>query len=486
MEIDTNRTKSIMSSIPLSSHSLFFLFFFFQSFYSTGANELSKTVELIAAKTSRTTSIKPTTRQSQSILGGETCFSDSECASNTCQTLEGNICPTNSVSCLCTPTTCTVDSDCLTGESCAGTDTTLCISRNSRLRIRDGSLTFGPCSSVADCATGRDCFASENDQFLRCPSGADDCGCLPFELESCSEIGSSAGCETSGEICGRVGENNVCADPRVINSSTSTTAPQNTDTSTTTAGTGLTMDFCQSDSNCASSRQCIQYEEESGFSPCDSTVALCFCFPPDPKFCTSDSECDSGETCYTHEGNSLCISKHAAKIMKDSNTSSTTSDDNNTADSGNTDSGSSGGTSSHSLVNAFINSNTTEIQPTIDPSESPIPVVCIAATELAHLPPHKLLFPDHLHASVLCDKYGSCATPGHIVHYNGSPMMMRTYCGLLNNECERKITPVNSPRWSRKLRIHSKSPGLQYTAFAARYETNTEERLLQAAVRLGL
>lgn len=118
-----------------------------------------------------------------------------------------------------------------------------------------------------------------------------------------------------------------------------------------------------------------------------------------------------------------------------------------------------------------------------EPTPAP---VCIDAEALAHLERKDLVFAEHAWSDVLCDSAGSCATGGHIVVYSGRPMMMERYCALAAAGCEWRKKYVNSPRYSRGRRVPSKTDGLEFTAFAARYQTKVEERVLVAAVRVGL
>lgn len=122
---------------------------------------------------------------------------------------------------------------------------------------------------------------------------------------------------------------------------------------------------------------------------------------------------------------------------------------------------------------------------TANPDEEPSDV-CIDAGALSHLPPRALLFASHRQARVLCDARGSCATAGHMVQFHGEVMMMRSYCAREAVQCTWHITVVNSPRFASRLRIGSKTTGLLYTVFAARYESRTEERFLSTLVHLGL
>lgn len=94
-----------------------------------------------------------------------------------------------------------------------------------------------------------------------------------------------------------------------------------------------------------------------------------------------------------------------------------------------------------------------------------------------------LVYARHRRRVVLCDSGESCATPGHVVVWKGTAMMMKSYCALVR--CQRSVIWVNSPTYARGLRVASRTGGLEYTAFAAKYETTVEERALAVAVRAG-
>lgn len=115
------------------------------------------------------------------------------------------------------------------------------------------------------------------------------------------------------------------------------------------------------------------------------------------------------------------------------------------------------------------------------PSEPPI---CVDARALAHMKPEELVFERHNLAKVLCDGNDSCATPGHMVDFKGRVMMMRTYCEMV--PCEQRKVHVNSPKFRRRLRVKSRTDGLHYTAFAARFATRGEEMALSTLSRIGL
>lgn len=110
--------------------------------------------------------------------------------------------------------------------------------------------------------------------------------------------------------------------------------------------------------------------------------------------------------------------------------------------------------------------------------------VCVDARALKHLAAHELVFPTHRTARVLCDQNGSCATPGHVVLYKATAMMMKSYCALVG--CTHRVMKVNSPKLKRAIRIPTNTDNLHFTAFAARYQTTFEELALTAIVHVGL
>lgn len=113
--------------------------------------------------------------------------------------------------------------------------------------------------------------------------------------------------------------------------------------------------------------------------------------------------------------------------------------------------------------------------------------VCIDKQLLEHLSSEEMVFDTHRNGKVLCDNNSSCATPGHIVEWNGKAMMMSNYCNLfVNGGCIGKNMLVNSPRYKKALKVNTYTKGLTFTVFAARYETKTEEKLLTTMVRIGL
>ncbi|CDF39024.1 unnamed protein product [Chondrus crispus] len=131
-----------------------------------------------------------------------------------------------------------------------------------------------------------------------------------------------------------------------------------------------------------------------------------------------------------------------------------------------------------------ISSESTSEDSDDDDDDDDDDVVCIDAAALDHVARQDLVFSNHVLKAVLCDMYGSCATDGHIVEYRGHAMMMRTYCDLVG--CSKREVEVNSPRYRRRLRVPSRTEGLEFTSLAARYSTRVEERMLAIVVHIGL
>lgn len=110
--------------------------------------------------------------------------------------------------------------------------------------------------------------------------------------------------------------------------------------------------------------------------------------------------------------------------------------------------------------------------------------VCVGVAHLQHLSSEELVYDRHRLARVLCDESGSCATPGHVVVYRGQPLMMRRYCDLVG--CDSRIGYVNTLRYKRGVTVASRTTALVFTAFAARYGSRVEEKVLAVLVRAGL
>lgn len=112
--------------------------------------------------------------------------------------------------------------------------------------------------------------------------------------------------------------------------------------------------------------------------------------------------------------------------------------------------------------------------------------VCVDAALLAQVPQKDRVFSTDRRASVLCDASGTCATSGHMVVWKNKPVSMMQYCSMLSTPCTAQVRWVNSPRYSRGLRLPSRTNGLQLTPLAAKWNTKGERFVLSLAVRMGL
>ena len=182
---------------------------------------------------------------------------------------------------------------------------------------------------------------------------------------------------------------------------------------------------CSAVGDCPTGNVCIS----STFANCEPSDEICICNDVSGITCSSDDGCDGDLTCAElPDGPKVCIPKGLKEELEDA--------------------------------------------------------TCIDAAALQHLQTHELVYSRHVSSRVLCDAFGSCATRGHIVRYAGKAMMMKNYCRIV--ACEERIIKVNSPRYSVGMRVPSKTDGLEYTSFAARYESVAEEAAMAAAVRMGL
>ena len=437
---------------------------------------------IISGSISQLKSIKPTgtkkIRSRQNLaLSGESCISNLDCFNQDC-IRSGAIPCEGSFDCICSLPACTTNSDCLIGETCAQvSDEKRCLSRNSRLNEREGGLTLSTCKTLEDCATYRDCYVTNNGNKTElCSSNSISCKCFPLKVDICSTSGSTVGCDTKGEVCTKLDEDvNACAVPNSLSS----TPPENPEA---TGGdkSGLTFETCREDSYCAGDRKCV-YGKDGNLEYCDQSHSVCLCSPNILERCEIPANCSvDGETCveFTSLSKSYCVSKVVAPMIEEH-------------EQGKGIDGTSGKNCGGSPLEKYTTCADTVPQPGTPPiTSTPSPIVvpnsCVDAKALSHLPTEKLVFETHRYAVVLCDIHGSCATGGHMVHYQGLAMMMRTYCGIVRDGCKEEIMQVNSPKWQKQLRIRSKSAEMEYLAFAAKYETKAEEIILRKIIHMGL
>lgn len=311
-------------------------------------------------------------------------------------------------------------------------------------------------------------------------------------------------------------------------------------------GVGLTFESCTTDSDCAPPRYCRGYSSVGATSDyCEGLHMDCFCLAFLNEPCNSSATCPFGEGCVDASNFSICASCRVVigqgmRFLDDARlcdeaedtTIVDSSEDDEEDHDGDDDDEEGGEESNEQQVplpprsiapvpslevppNAPPDFPRESVTPEADPSapaDLPAPQsttlpsatntpsievepddpVCIAASALSHLPPSDLVFPVHRQATVLCDTHGSCATAGHMIDFHGSPMMMSTYCRrFASTPCTHRVMLVNSPRIcthnirTRRLRIASKTPGLQFTALAARYASTFEEVLVSIVLHLG-
>ena len=192
------------------------------------------------------------------------------------------------------------------------------------------------------------------------------------------------------------------------------------------SGPGLTFDICENSMNCTGSRTCMVAGPKIT-SDKDAKV----CKPMESTLNCKEEGCVEGEKCINFDGLDICASEKAIEKFG-------------------------------------------------------LNEACVAVHHLNEegVIKYKHVFDADRLAVVLCDENNSCATPGHMVSFRGKGMMMRSYCEF--TECTQSIMRVNSPKYSRKIRVASRSEGLVFTAFAAKWVTAFEEWVLWGLIRMGL
>ena len=216
-------------------------------------------------------------------------------------------------------------------------------------------------------------------------------------------------------------------------------------------GTSLTHEPCFTDDECVAPRSCTSGQRL--FQHCFGREK-CFCLQF--KRCTRSTDCIEGEVCGIDRNRTFpvpyCASAH---FFRGTGVLVTVEED-------------------PSLIRDGSDLHSQEPDSPID--TDPIRRdTCIAAHHLHHLPQESLVFSTHHISAVLCDSWDNCATRGHIVRYKSTPMMMMTYCAVV--ECTEKLMKVNAPAGFRTA-VMSRRAELQFTALSARYETRLEEIFL--------
>lgn len=397
-----------------------------------------------------------------------------------CSAKPGVECTAEDRSCFCLAPSygsCTAATRCPLGESCASTfffstnptcASTSAIAERSWLvpfttaapAVQQNGLTLSPCNTDGNCLGSRICSSILNFPLLGvegCDRGP--CRCMSRGPDLCLEEGQ---CER-GESCA---ENPLL--PRwkpVCFASDVTEHPTFRKPPPAQARKGLSMDVCRTSSECLDDRVCVRYGAKSWDHACQPEDRACMCIPASgPLFCDRGRTCGEGEVCATTfvlTTRPYCVSRE--------------------------------------VVTRFVGVTKTKESDTLPSSDSkPEETVhasptkasegsaCVDVRLLQHVPRKQLVFARDVFSTVLCDSSGTCATPGHIVTFQGKAMLMQRYCDKTTGGCERQERWVNSPRFRRKLRVATLSDGLEITAFAARHGTLAEEYALSALVKIGL
>ncbi|CDF33151.1 unnamed protein product [Chondrus crispus] len=455
-------------------------------------------------------------------LTGQGCKRDSDCLHpRLCTDGQGEKC--DGKLCVCAPIPaleCKRNSDCTPGEVCAvfvldGIPTegsALCAEKDyvdSNItqfeRIYRG-LTWDACVTTTDCEGNRECRSVLPDDQNECLGDRPECYCFG-SIEDCV---SCTQCSHPDEVCAnktdvtqgglqfcvsKVAEERevfltslcrsetpsvapepvVSLTPKPTEPAASSDEPLSTpqpkpideenpaNTSSASSSTppfttgGLTWDPCRSTDECKGERTCeIVTKEEARLECNNDQESICNCIPDRVISCASNADCEaSGEICAerTDVGRSrlFCISQRAEEVLD--------------------------------FFEPVTPSPTPLITSNPPPADTPEPFVCIDARILSHLAAEELIFKKHAHATVLCDKNESCATPAHMVIFNDETMMMKSYCSIVS--CKEMAMLVNSPRYRRGMTVETYTNGLQFTSFAARYGTLIEERILSSVIRHG-
>lgn len=398
------------------------------------------------------------------------------------------------------PSNCSMESPiCPPGEICALSKTTgltHCYSANYMARDAQGEdqlfILYGQYPNhkmglAGDlCKTNWDC-----EETLQCThlsetgggcAGREACKCQPLVYKPCA---SDIQCHEN-EVCVRypgAKSNAFCYSSDAADNQTTLIGVKSPVPSPFTSGSGWQGDRCITSDDCQNSdgrnRTCRHMTEEYG--RCQGGRPGCVC-----KFdlkCSLSYDCGEGEVCVafvdTIQTHGKCISKNQLFVDDDHEFYRIYNFGNLTAipTTDPPENGSQSTPPNSSEENAEVNSATPEQSQ--ETSE-----VCVDDEALSTLSQQEKVYKKARLASVLCDENGSCATAGHIIIWNGVMMTMKSYCRQFG-VCHRQVKWVNSPRMKKGLRLVSRTHRLQYTAFAARYETTMESLILFLLLQLG-
>lgn len=322
------------------------------------------------------------------------------------------------------------------------------------------ALTGDSCSYDWDCTPPRRCQHIMEPQFGRC-AGRRNCFCQQIIPMACA---TDTDCD-EGEHCANVLDAHskpfCTSNSSIANNPLLHRVPLSEDIMTPEPSESIKLagESCRTDNECRSGTLCQHVTEE--FPACEGRRG-CVCTPT--AGCQSSANCTSGESCYVVGDSSVNVTEPACLSLSIQSSSTLIS---------------------YSEIMDAETTTGTEAEEKTDADSSK----CVDARALSHLSARDLVFdrPGRL-ASVLCDAQGSCATPGHLVEWDGRHVLMRTYCETMaHGGCVRRTMTVNSPamKWSKRIRVDSLTRGLSYTPFAARFESRTEESFLRVLVRAG-
>lgn len=454
------------------------------------------------------------------------------------------LCSKNDTVCSCFrntegPKLCDTTADCPSGEVCAklsGYGIQACTSVSYFRQRPDGlfkvSGTFpkrgtrvkeDPCQGDHQCVEGMYCTHRSGDQRLGGCLGRRACACTGLSLMQCASRKNCRKRETCVFIPDSLREpfcysaksanlNPYIRDLRAVSAKpTPTILPTD----------GWTFDVCLNDDDCMQDipRKC---QHRVSNKPCRGRE-MCNCVVDsghnDLDSCSDSTDCSFGEACVTVvdllvPAQPQCISRKLLELdffkrvyvevagnstqpisspspSSSPSSSPTKSSSLSPSTSPSPSLSESSAQSSHSAIaSPSVTSPVDETSPGGETAVSPSLTmeteseVCVDVDALSHLRPSELVYNRPRRAIVLCDKFGSCATPGHVIMWQESAMLMHTYCKS-HTRCVRAIKYVNSPRLKRLVRIPSHTKGLLYTPLAARFVSRLEESLLRGLIRFG-
>lgn len=377
------------------------------------------------------------------------------------------------------------------------------------------------CSSDSDCAEPRKCYTESLElcdgttlcrcfsiENLMCDTSSD---CLPmdrcYQGEGNMRVCVSCQFTEDSDEVDPVDEGNCPNDDDEDNGEDGDDDDSEDDGGGGQDGSSYTLELCRRDSDCAPPRTCIVTEN---LKNCTDSDFECHCISLANVICSSSSDCLENDKCYGSDDldQNYCLScnvdvdEDELQAVDEGNCESSSSTQGTpqppqsespratlsaTASPKPSRSHAAQESTSAAAAPSQAGSPASPVGSNTPPAGSPIAKVgiCISADLLEHLEPSELVFGTHRRASVLCDRFGNCATPGHMLIFRGTPQSMHDYCARYGGTCVRRVKLVNSPKMKLGLRIASRSLDVQFTAFAAAKESWVETTMLRIILRMG-